>query len=70
MVLNPQVQARAQEEIDTELGPNTLPTMSDRERLPYIRNLILEVMRWSPVNPTGIKPNKHEGIRVNREVTE
>ncbi|KAB5591977.1 hypothetical protein CTheo_4563 [Ceratobasidium theobromae] len=71
MVLNPQVQARAQEEIDTALGPNTLPTMSDRERLPYIRNLILEVMRWSPVNPTGLahmcfQDDNYEGYDIEK----
>jgi cytochrome P450 len=54
MVLNPQVQAKAQQEIDTVLGPGTLPTMSDKDRLPYVNNLILELLRWHPVTPTGM----------------
>lgn len=53
MVLNPEVQAKAQQELDTVLGPGTLPTMGDREHLPYVNNLILEVLRWHSVIPTG-----------------
>lgn len=53
MVLHPHVQAKAQQEIDTVLGLATLPTISDRERLPYVNNLILELLRWHPVAPAG-----------------
>ncbi|QRW23947.1 cytochrome P450 family protein [Rhizoctonia solani] len=55
MVLNPDVQLKAQKELDTVLGPTSLPTMSDRERLPYMRKLIQEVLRWQPVAPTGVQ---------------
>lgn len=54
MILHPHVQEKAQQEIDAVLGPNTLPTMSDRERLPYVNNLILELLRWHPVIPNAI----------------
>ncbi|CCO36772.1 O-methylsterigmatocystin oxidoreductase Short=OMST oxidoreductase [Rhizoctonia solani AG-1 IB] len=54
MVSNPHIQETAQKELDEVLGPATLPTMADRERLPYIQNLVYEVLRWQPVNPTGI----------------
>ncbi|CAE6365210.1 unnamed protein product [Rhizoctonia solani] len=47
MVLNPSAQAKAQKEIDSIIGPDTLPNMSDRDRLPYVRNLILEVLRMA-----------------------
>ncbi|KAF8668092.1 cytochrome P450 family [Rhizoctonia solani] len=56
MVLNPDVQLKAQKELDTVLGPTSLPTMSDHDQLPYIRNLIQEVLRWQPVAPTGVQP--------------
>ncbi|KAH7335759.1 cytochrome P450 [Rhizoctonia solani] len=36
------------------LGPGVLPTMSDRDRLPYVNRLILELMRWRPPLATGI----------------
>ncbi|KAF8699510.1 cytochrome P450, partial [Rhizoctonia solani] len=55
MVFNPEVQAKAQLEIDTVLGPCSLPSIADRERLPYVNSLISEVMRWRPPLPTGKK---------------
>ncbi|KAJ1300629.1 hypothetical protein OPQ81_002281 [Rhizoctonia solani] len=51
MVMNPHVQARAQHELDTVLGPAVLPRISDKERLPYIRNVIDELFRLYPVVP-------------------
>ncbi|KAJ1300670.1 hypothetical protein OPQ81_002318 [Rhizoctonia solani] len=53
MVLNPHVQARAQQELDTVLGQSVLPRISDKQRLPYVRNLIDEVLRLYPVLPLG-----------------
>lgn len=54
MVLNPDAQVKAQKELDDVIGSFTLPSFSDRNRLPYIQNLIKEVMRWHPVAPLGI----------------
>ncbi|CEL54925.1 O-methylsterigmatocystin oxidoreductase OS=Aspergillus flavus GN=ordA PE=3 SV=2 [Rhizoctonia solani AG-1 IB] len=54
MVINPDVQAKAQKEIDSIVGPDTFPRMSDRDRLPYVRNLISEVLRWHTVSPVGV----------------
>ncbi|CUA69023.1 O-methylsterigmatocystin oxidoreductase [Rhizoctonia solani] len=54
MVLNPTSQSRAQQELDDVIGPVALPSFSDRERLPYVRNLIKEVLRWHPVAPLGL----------------
>lgn len=53
MVLYPDVQKKAREEIDRVVGPNRLPTFSDRKNLPYIEALIKEVHRWNPVAPLG-----------------
>ncbi|CAE6486957.1 unnamed protein product [Rhizoctonia solani] len=54
MVLSPNIQAKAQKEIDFVVGSDRLPKMSDRDHLPYTRNLILEVLRWHTVSPTGM----------------
>ncbi|KAL5632124.1 hypothetical protein ACGC1H_000216 [Rhizoctonia solani] len=54
MILNPEVQTRAQKEIDLILGLGVLPTMADRARLPYVNRLILELMRWRPPLTIGI----------------
>lgn len=51
MTLHPEVQDKAQNEIDALLGNNSLPTFEDRERLPYIECIIKEVLRWNPAAP-------------------
>ncbi|KAF8668099.1 cytochrome P450 [Rhizoctonia solani] len=58
MVVNPDVQAKAQAEIDSILGyASRLPTMADEVQMPYVRVLIQEVLRWHPVTPTGGTPH-------------
>ncbi|KAK0479586.1 cytochrome P450 [Armillaria novae-zelandiae] len=54
MVLFPEVQVKAQAEIDAVVGIDRLPGFDDRERLPYINALVLEVSRWHSVVPTGV----------------
>jgi cytochrome P450 len=55
MVVNPEAQTKAQAETDSVLGyASRLPTMADAARMPYVRNLIQEVLRWHPVAPTGM----------------
>ncbi|EJD42439.1 cytochrome P450 [Auricularia subglabra TFB-10046 SS5] len=54
MTLFPEAQAQAQAEIDSVIGPDTLPTWSDCERLPYVRALAKEVQRWAPVTPQSV----------------
>lgn len=54
MSVFPNVQKKAQEEIDRVVGPNRLPTYADRENLPYINAMVKEVLRWHPVAPMGL----------------
>lgn len=54
MALYPEAQAKAQREIDSVVGNDRLPGFSDKDQLPYIRALALEVHRWHSVVPTGI----------------
>jgi cytochrome P450 len=53
LVLFPQVQRRAQAELDAVIGRDRLPTLNDRPRLPYIEALCKELMRWNMVTPVG-----------------
>ena len=53
MTLYPEVQRKAQEEIDRVIGSDRLPTFADRENLPYLEALVSEVHRWTPVTPLG-----------------
>jgi cytochrome P450 len=52
MMIYPEVQARAQAELDSIVGSDRLPTLDDRARLPYTVALMKEVLRWSP--PSGL----------------
>ncbi|KAH9994294.1 cytochrome P450 [Russula vinacea] len=54
LVLYPEVQKRAQKEIDTVTGGLRLPDYADRPRLPYVDALCREVMRWSMATPVGV----------------
>lgn len=53
MVLHPEAQKAAQEELGRVIGSGRLPTFQDRDRLPYIEALVKEVYRWNPVAPLG-----------------
>jgi len=53
MVLCPDVQKRAQAEIDALIGRDRLPTFEDRASLPYIDAIVRETFRWEPVVPLG-----------------
>lgn len=54
MMVFPEVQRKAQEEIDRVVGSDRLPGFEDREDLPYIDALVKEVLRWHPVAPMGL----------------
>ncbi|KAJ7071653.1 cytochrome P450 [Mycena amicta] len=51
MLLHPEYQKRAHEELDRVVGQGTLPTFYDRERLPYLECIFQEVFRWAPSVP-------------------
>ena len=53
MAMYPEVQKKAQEELDLVLGPGLLPTLKDRPRLPYMEALLLEILRFHPIGPMG-----------------
>jgi hypothetical protein len=51
MTLFPEEQAKAQAEIDAVIGHNRLPTLDDRDQLPYVCALVDEVLRFGFVSP-------------------
>ncbi|KAI0632727.1 cytochrome P450 [Trametes polyzona] len=54
MGIYPEVQRKAQEELDAVIGHDRLPTYADLEQLPYLNALYLEILRWNPVVPLGV----------------
>lgn len=51
MAQNPDIQRKAQEEVDRVIGPDRLPSLEDRESLPYVEAMYREVLRWRPALP-------------------
>ncbi|KAJ7251135.1 cytochrome P450 [Mycena haematopus] len=47
-------QTKAQEELDAVLGVGVLPTLADRDRLPYFNALFTEVLRRYTFGPVGL----------------
>ncbi|KAF5353638.1 hypothetical protein D9757_012449 [Collybiopsis confluens] len=54
MIKYPEVQAKAQAEIDHVVGQDRLPIFEDRESLPYVESVYREVMRLYPPVPLGV----------------
>lgn len=63
MAKHPDIQKKAQAQLDTLLGRSRLPELSDIEALPYIQALVLESLRWMPVAPLGF-PHTSSGDDV------
>lgn len=53
MLLHPEVQRKAQEQIDAVVGNGRLPDFSDRPSLPYVDAVLNECLRWRPVLNLG-----------------
>jgi cytochrome P450 len=53
LVLYPEVQKRAQAELDSVVSRDRMPTYDDKPRLPYIEAISKELMRWQMVTPMG-----------------
>ncbi|PPQ98487.1 hypothetical protein CVT26_013888 [Gymnopilus dilepis] len=54
LLANPIIQARVQAEMDTVVGKDRLPDFSDRDKMPYLRCVISEVLRWGVQTPVGV----------------
>jgi cytochrome P450 len=53
MLLYSDVQKIAQDELDSVIGRDRLPTFEDRPRLPFIDAVCKETLRWRPIVPVG-----------------
>ncbi|KAI9432091.1 cytochrome P450 [Lactarius indigo] len=69
MTLYPDVQRKAQAEIDQLIGNSRLPEISDQDELPYVEAVLKEVLRWHPVTPLAVphkvtKSDVYEGYYI------
>ncbi|EJD42957.1 putative CyP450 monooxygenase [Auricularia subglabra TFB-10046 SS5] len=74
MVLHPEAQQFAQDEIDRVLGHGSLPELADREALPYVTAVLLEVIRLYPVLPLSVGrrvmvDDEYNGMRIPKGAT-
>ncbi|KAG6854560.1 hypothetical protein C0991_004896 [Blastosporella zonata] len=53
MIIHPDVQKRAREELDAVVGTKRLPNFDDRPLLPYVEALLKEVLRWHTTGRIG-----------------
>ncbi|KAI0641999.1 CyP450 monooxygenase [Trametes meyenii] len=54
LAMFPEVQKKAQAELDAVVGPSRLPDFDDSEALVYVNALIKEALRWHVVVPLGL----------------
>jgi cytochrome P450 len=68
MIRHPDIQRKAQAELDKVVGRGRLPEFEDKNSLPYIDALYKEVLRWHPIVP--LIPHKvtvddeYKGMRI------
>ncbi|CAL1709868.1 unnamed protein product [Somion occarium] len=70
----PEVQKRAQAEIDSVVGRSRWPEFKDRVNLPYVTAIVKETCRWRPVAPLSVphastKDDVYEGYFIPKGTT-
>ncbi|KAE8379151.1 cytochrome P450 [Aspergillus bertholletiae] len=68
-VLHTEVKQKAQAELDSIVGEDRLPSPDDLEKLPYIRAIVSELLRWRPISPIGVphavtQDDEYMGYRI------
>jgi cytochrome P450 len=74
MVAFPEVQRRAQAELDAVVGRARPPTFADAPHLPYVRAIVKEVLRWRPPVELGLphtaaEDDWYEGMFIPKGAT-
>jgi cytochrome P450 len=69
MLMFPEAQKAAQEEIDRVVGSDRLPEMDDAPNCPYVRACVKEAIRWMPTIILGsphavIQEDHYMGYRI------
>ena len=75
MLLFPEAQKKAQQELDAVVGPDTLPSWGHLAGLPYLNAVAKETLRWLPVGLNGAVPHAtsredhYRGFRIPKGST-
>ncbi|KAI0772313.1 cytochrome P450 [Trametes elegans] len=54
MLMYPEIQRKAQAEVDKVIGRDRLPDFDDEASLPYVSAMVKEVLRWRPITPLAV----------------
>lgn len=68
MTLHPEVMTKAQQEIDTVIGNQRLPTLDDRASLPYIEAMLSECLRYACPAPLSKRPSMFSGVVIDKSL--
>ncbi|KAG5644264.1 hypothetical protein DXG03_008749 [Asterophora parasitica] len=60
LLQNPEVLKKAQQEVDSVVGLNQLPSFDEESSLPYITAIVMETLRWREVTPIGEQAMLHD----------
>ena len=63
MLHYPAVMSHVQEEIDNVLGSEGIPSMKDKQSMPFTEATILEIQRMSEIVPFSVP---HTTLQVNK----
>ena len=74
MAIHPEIQEKAQDEIDQLLEGERLPTLADQDDLPYISALLKEIYRWHTPLPISIpktltQDDNYKGYHIPKGAT-
>ncbi|KAF9064285.1 cytochrome P450 [Rhodocollybia butyracea] len=71
-ILYPEMQRKAQAEVDAVVGKDRLPSFADRQSLPYVEAVMKELFRWLPIVPLAVphramKDNVFDGYFIPKD---
>ncbi|KAH8112914.1 cytochrome P450 [Phellopilus nigrolimitatus] len=74
MAVHPDVQRRAQAEVDEKIGRGSLADFGQLDDLPYLTAILKEVLRFAPVGPLGLphkatQDDEYMGYRIAKDTT-
>lgn len=64
MIIHPEIQQRAHQEIDEQLKRERLPNFDDQDALPYVSAIIKESLRFQTITPLGERRTQVESFYV------
>ena len=60
----PDVMRKVQEEIDKVLGRNGIPSMMDKQKMPYVEATVMEIQRMADVSPLAVPHSGLEDVEL------